>query len=83
VDPVPIVVDLGAVVSPDLGHVDALARLHLAAKRLGLELCIANARDDFVALLELVGLSLEPVGQSERGKRLGIQEVVQPRDPPT
>ena len=69
--------------------VDELARLQLEARRLG---CSVHVRDAWAALaelLELAGLAelligsvLEAGGQPEGGEQLGVQEVVQPRDPP-
>jgi ABC-type transporter Mla MlaB component len=75
------VIDLGHVVRPDLGHVDALCRFRLAARRFGWTLRVENAGADLRELFELVGLPLEVVGQPEGGEQLGIQEVVEPGDP--
>ncbi|MDX6233587.1 MAG: hypothetical protein QOH68_2621 [Nocardioidaceae bacterium] len=78
-----IVLVLDGVRYPDLGLVDALARLQLEARRVG---CTVHIRDPFDALrelLELVGLSellLEAVGQPECGEELGSEEVVEPGD---
>jgi hypothetical protein len=76
---------------PDLALVGALARLQLAALRLG---CSIRLRDpcpelrdllDLVGLAELVGgaagLPLEARREAEGGEQLGIEEVVQPGDP--
>jgi hypothetical protein len=41
---------------PDLDDVDAVARLELAAKRLGYRLCLRGVAEEFRQLLELVGL---------------------------
>lgn len=51
------VVDADALVRPDLAAVDALARLHLTARRLGHPLTVRNARPGLRALLTLVGLA--------------------------
>ena len=77
-----LVIDLGHVVRPDLGHVDAICRFRLAARRLGWTLRIENANADLSALLDFVGLPLEVVGQAECREQFGIQEVVESRDPP-
>ncbi|WP_189529544.1 STAS domain-containing protein [Streptomyces roseolilacinus] len=50
-------VDAAALVRPGLAAVDALARLHLTAHRLGHPLTVRNARPDLRALLTLVGLA--------------------------
>ena len=42
---------------PDLGLVDVLARLHLAAARLGWTLEIRGVSDELRGLLDLVGLT--------------------------
>ncbi|MFJ8695180.1 STAS domain-containing protein [Streptomyces roseolilacinus] len=52
-----IAVDAAALVRPGLAAVDALARLHLTAHRLGHPLTVRNARPDLRALLTLVGLA--------------------------
>ena len=49
---------------PDLGVIDRLARLHLAARHIGWSIRVRNATDELVALIEFVGLdevlTLEP-----------------------
>jgi anti-anti-sigma regulatory factor len=71
---------------PDLALVDALVRLQLAARRRGAALRVVNVSEDLRGLLELVGLAdvltLEPRREAELGEQLGIEEVVQPGDPP-
>jgi hypothetical protein len=83
----------------DLALVDALARLQLAARALGWSVCLRNPGEELCALIEFVGLAhvlvtaqeppdaeasgLETRGQAERGKELGIEEVVDTRDPST
>jgi hypothetical protein len=71
---------------PDLALVDALARLQLAARRRGLRLRLRGASEELRALLELVGLAdvlaLEAPREPELGEQLGVEEVVQPGDPP-
>jgi hypothetical protein len=72
---------------PDLGVVDALARLQVMARRLDVRLRVRPTSDGFRALLGLTGLEhavperLEPGGQVEAGEQRGVQEVVDVRDP--
>ena len=63
----------------DLGIVDALARLQLAARRSGYEVSVTRAPRDVVELIELAGLcdalGVEPLRQAEqREERLGVEE---------
>lgn len=63
----------------NLKSVDIIARLQLAAKRLGLQFCLRRASDDLLALLALAGLAealgLKPVGQPEhREQPRGAEE---------
>ena len=71
--------------SPDLGLVDALARLQLMARRRGCSIQLRPC-DELRELLLLVGLSevlsVEPQRETEEGIELGVEEVVQPGDPP-
>lgn len=57
--------DAGAVIAPDAVAVDAVARLHLTAKRLGCELRLQHACARFEELIALAGLSdvLKVVGR--------------------
>jgi hypothetical protein len=76
----------------DLATVDVLARLQLYARRRGLGVQVRDPSPRLAALLELVGLAdlligeprsaLEADGEPERGKRLRVEEVVEPGDPP-
>ena len=76
---------------PDLAVVDALARLQLAARRLGYSIGLRNASAELRGLLDLVGLAdvvrdaaalpLEARWEAEGGKQLRVEEVVQPGDP--
>jgi gamma-glutamyl:cysteine ligase YbdK (ATP-grasp superfamily) len=71
----------------DLQTVDALARLQLEARRVGLELRVVDAPRDFVELIEFAGLTealrVEPCGQSEeREERLRVEEERQLGDLP-
>jgi ABC-type transporter Mla MlaB component len=64
----------------DLGIVDALARLQLAARRSGYEIAVTDAPSDLRELIELAGLSdalgvVEPRRQrEEREERLRVEE---------
>ena len=63
----------------ELGIVDALARLQLAARRSGYEVAVTDAPSDLLELIELAGLSdvlgVEPLRQAEeREERLGVEE---------
>ena len=63
----------------DLGTVDALARLQLAARRSGLELRLRHVSDELLELITFVGLAealgLEPRGEAEeREQRVGVEE---------
>jgi hypothetical protein len=71
---------------PDLAVVDELARLSLAARRLGCSIWLRDACEELAELLELVGLGLglEVVGEAEGGEqgRVAVNdEVVEPGDP--
>ena len=62
-----------------IGTVDALARLQLAMRRLGLELRLRDASRELLELLDLAGLTevlgLEPGWEPEKRKeRLGVEE---------
>jgi hypothetical protein len=84
--PGPIVVDAGAL-EPDATTVDVLARVQLAARRVGLE---ARLRDASVELLDLIAfagltgvLRVELERQpEEREQRLGLEEERELDDPP-
>lgn len=74
-----VVCDVHALGRPDLGTVDALARLQLAVKRLGGSLRLRGATPELEGLLELTGLrqalGLEMSGQAEqREQTLGVEE---------
>jgi ABC-type transporter Mla MlaB component len=87
-----VVCDVGALVDPDIGTVDALARLALTARRLGRRV---RLRDPSARLQELVGLvglcgagrddaalPLEPEGQPEqREQASGVEKRVEGGDP--
>jgi hypothetical protein len=71
----------------DAASVDALARLQLAARGIGVELRLCHASAELRCLLVFCGLDevlgLEPEGQpEEREERLGVEEEGQLPDPP-
>ena len=70
----------------DLGTVESLARLQLAARRCGLELRLAHVPDELRELITFAGLAealgLEPRGQAEeREERVGVEEEGELDDP--
>lgn len=71
---------------PDLALVDALLRMKLIARRCGWRMRLDDPSDELRALLDFVGLGealgLEACGKAELGEQGGVQEVVQPGDPP-
>ncbi len=52
-----LVVDVGELVAPDAGTVDALARLMLSARRCGLEFKLTKVSERLAELIELAGLT--------------------------
>ena len=71
----------------DLGTVDVLARLQLAARQSGTELRVTHASDDLRELITFVGLAevlgVEPRGQAEeREQAIGVEEERELDDPP-
>jgi STAS domain len=75
----------------DLALVDAIARLELAARRRGCSVRVVDPSGELLALLELVGLAgvlgasalgVEVGREPEGGEQLGVEEVVEPGDPP-
>ncbi|MGH8901205.1 MAG: STAS domain-containing protein [Egibacteraceae bacterium] len=85
--------DVGALVDPDVGTIDALARLALTARRLGRQVRLRHACGELQELLALVGLGdavglesgtlrVESRGQTEqREQPRGVEERVEPDDP--
>jgi ABC-type transporter Mla MlaB component len=84
--------DVGALVEPDAGTVDVLARLQLTARRLARRVRLLDACGDLRDLLALMGLTdivpiceelpLESRGQvEEREPARGIEEKGDPADP--
>jgi hypothetical protein len=83
--PTRIACDAG-VLEPDLLTIDTLARLQLAARRLGRELRVENAGGELCELLDFVGLrkvlGVEPGREpEEREQRLGVEEERELDDP--
>jgi hypothetical protein len=81
-----IVVDAGAL-APSASAVDVLARLQVAAHRLGLETLLRGASAellDLIAFFELAEvLRVEPRREAEeRKQRLGLEEERELGDPP-
>lgn len=74
----------------DLAAVEEVARLALAARRLGCSIRLRHAGPALSELLDLVGLA-DVVGlagdlgqagrEAERGEQAGVEEVVVPDDP--
>jgi STAS domain len=91
-DPVPC--DVGGLDHPDALTIDALARLQLAALRMGRRLGFRDACGELRDLVEFVGLGdtlpcdapsgtsgVEPSGQPEqREQAFGVEEEADPRD---
>jgi hypothetical protein len=83
--PGPIVVEAGAL-APDAGTLDVLARVQLAARRVGLEARLRNASGELLDLIAFAGLAevlrveleREP---EEREQRLGLEEERELDDP--
>jgi hypothetical protein len=71
---------------PDIGCIDALARLQLAARRCGWALVVRDPHPQLGPLLELCGLAgvirLEGEREPELLEQLGVDEVMQPGDLP-
>ena len=59
---------LGGCGDPDLGAVEAIARLALTARRRGGTVVLSEVRADLGRLLDLSGLPVDVEGQPERGK---------------
>ncbi len=87
-----VVFEVGALVSPDLWTIDALARACLAARRDGCELRLSDASTELRELLDLCGLAqavpcaegsgLEGEGQPEgREEPRGVEEEGDSADP--
>jgi hypothetical protein len=80
-----IICDVGAV-APDVHTIDALARLQLAARRLGMEVLLRHASRELQELVDFAGLRdvlrVEMQGQAEQGEeRVGVEEERELDDP--
>ncbi len=71
---------LPPVADPDLAAVDELARLTLAARRMGCTLELRNPCAGVLELIDLAGLRVEVVGKAEGGEQGGVEEVVMTDD---
>jgi hypothetical protein len=93
VEPLPpsrlIVCDVSQITEPDLLALDVLARLLVAARRLGLSIRLHNAGAALVDLLDLAGLSdvlvvaesgVEPDRKVEEREEVGVDEEVHRSD---
>jgi hypothetical protein len=79
--------DVSHVRRADLATVDALARASLNARRLGTRARFTSASPALQELIAFVGLGEvllgRPEGQAEeREERIGVEERVEPDDPP-
>ena len=81
----PLGCDVARVEDPDMGTVDALARMALAARRLGRNVELRRARPDLLELLILAGLEelAVEVGRQpeEREEAGGVEEEDDSADP--
>jgi hypothetical protein len=66
---------------PDLTVVDRLARMQVAAKRLGCAIRLVGPSDELASLLDLVGLGVEVGREPEGAEEVGVEEVVVADDP--
>jgi hypothetical protein len=78
--------DVGALPA-DAVAIDALARIQLAARRMGRRVVLRDAADELRDLLAFVGLTaelrIEPGGQAEQRKQgVGVEEERELTDPP-
>ncbi|MBD9730497.1 STAS domain-containing protein [Streptomyces sp. H28] len=78
-----VVCDVAGLGPPGLAAVNLLARLELLARRTGGRIRLRDPDPALRVLLDLVGLRFEVEGQPEqREEPLGVEEAVEPRDPP-
>jgi hypothetical protein len=84
-EPGPLACDVAGLEDPDMGTVDALARMALAARRLGCDVELRHARPDLLELLVLAGLdelAVEVRRQAEEREEPGrVEEEDDPADP--
>jgi anti-anti-sigma regulatory factor len=86
-----IVIDASALTDPDAAVLDSLARMQLAAHRMGASIRLANAPRQLIDLLSLFGLSdvlpveadsgVEVDRQIEEREQLRVDEEVDRGDP--
>ncbi|MET8683899.1 STAS domain-containing protein [Streptomyces sp. NPDC004732] len=83
-----VICDVTAVTTSDLATVDAIARMHLAARKAGGRIRLRNPTPALLALLglvglvELLGLVVEMEGHAEQREPPGrVQEAVETGDP--
>ncbi len=90
-EPEEVLCDVGGLTSPDMGSIDLLARLQLAARRRGGRVRLRHASRELQALLALAGLeaifpsasALQGGGEAEQGKQAArLEEQGEPADPP-
>ena len=65
----------------DLSVVDELARLQVAAHRVGCAIRLRYISAELWELLDLVGLGVEVGGEAEGGEQVDVEEVVMPDNP--
>jgi anti-anti-sigma regulatory factor len=80
-----LVIDVSEVVDPDVSTVDAMAQLHLLARRFGCEALFQKASRELQDLIDLLGLTevlrVEPCGQTEQREEVfGVEEEADPGD---
>ena len=82
----PTIVCDARAIAPDIHAIDALARLQLAARRLGMEIRLQHASHDLQELIGFAGLRealrVEASGQAEqREERVRVEEERELDDP--
>lgn len=79
-------VDCACVSTPDVGFIDRIARLQLAARNLGFQLRLVNVDQALLELVDLCGLA-EPLGveperhPEQRKQSRGVEEESDLGDP--
>lgn len=78
-----VVLNCAQIDEPRAEVIDYICRLRLGLKLGGRELRLANVGDDLKGLLELCGLGVEVVGQTEEREQPGrVEEEGDVADPP-
>ena len=81
--------DTTGLADPDVGTIADLARLHLAARRLELEVVLRNASEKLIELIAFVGLDdvlrVEPSGRPNSGNsvaasRKNVNSAIRPSE---